>query len=354
MAKVRYVSWNMLNLGASSMTRSIFNLSSGASHLVSTVYSQMLNHYKVDVLGMLEVTVGAGDAALQKIKDSNPGYDYTITTVKNYPTRKGEFSAVLFKTGVLNDGATRFDLSQPNEEWNFPDRYSDLTEGKTKSLFVDRVPVVFKIPFSNPANKVLQIITWHAAQPANANPLIDLAGFALGLQFCINRETGTPGQFIDKTQPLIFSGDFNFETAPQMQNLWNIFIYQANDPVTSSINNYLRLFKGSSNGSKTTLVGKDPGTWANKPRNVAAFEDLLKNAYDNILVNESAIVPITPIDSFNVTGVINHIGDFVAGGKPITTIVDPGTGKILVKELIDNGNKISDHCAVGIEITLKP
>jgi len=299
----------------------------------------MISKYHIDVIGFLEVTVGSGQAAVTKIcsalKAAKKGSYVSITTAnQTFPTRTGEYNAVVYREIQFYDNTVKIDTSKSASEELFPQKSSS---GRGQ-IFLNRVPVLFKIPLSAP-QKTLQIITWHCPQPAMVNPNQELNALAESINDCIdNHKNGSTDISIDDSQPVIISGDFNFDTDPNITAAWNVYLFLYGGTLQHGA--YLKRFTSLLSGAKTTLVKKDP-EFIYKPFTPVDFDDLLCNAFDTILIDSTTLALTGQI----TTPVVNHLQTLVAPNKITFTYQPPGS--IYATQLqINNANKISDHCMV--------
>ncbi|MDJ0770341.1 MAG: hypothetical protein QNJ12_16200 [Ilumatobacter sp.] len=334
---LKFALWNMKNVSERSLARLFEDLETHQRHTNLVAYTNFIRSNNVDLLAIIEVTIKTGESAVQQLAASvGQGWGSVTTTDRTYVTRKGEFNSVVFNN-ASTDGSVHV---AGVTEANFPQKASS----GTKTTFLNRVPVLFKFALQQPANKVLQVITWHTPQPKHINIDQELRAFAESLQDLAILHTNNPSSAlaVDVQQPLLVSADFNYDTAPSSNQFgpWNRNIYACS--LGLAIDGYMRNFAGLNNGKPTTLVAKDPATYANhKNAHIpTTFDDLLANAYDNILVNQLHM-------SGSVATVENHLQTHVAADK-LTFTYNPTNCTLE----ISNARKISDHCAVIASLTL--
>jgi hypothetical protein len=327
MPNAQYLLWNMKNLSVGSLSRqfSSFATNSPTLHQNIVAYTNTILYNYIDIACLLEITVLTGEAGIQALVQAlGVNYTYAITSKPDkHMSRLGTYTAL-----ILN--RSKFNLINSTEE-NFDKSVTvTISSSQQETLsFTNRVPVLFKVPLTQNANSILQIISWHAPAPGDINPGNDLRV----LKELIKLYTTGPNPKINTNQPIVISGDFNFNTdtsaANQYADAWkNIFDPTAFTNLT---------FKGLFNGHLSTLV-KKPTT--NQRRNIpVTFDELLANAYDNIIISNK-------ITATNPFGVINHIKTEVVGPNIALTYFNLTELALIIK----SGNKISDHCAVGAEL----
>ena len=338
MASFVYASWNMKNLSQNSLVRQYHDFGSGLLQENVVAYTNMFKNHNIDLLGILEVTLGTGQEAVKILEAAlqanlHTGIGSLTTQNRTFKTRKGEYAAIIHRNTVNSDGF-QIDPTQTTEE---------LLQQTTSlgTTFLNRVPVLFKMKLAKPAGKELQLITWHAPQPKHVDPNNALKALSQSIMDLVG--TGK----LDSTLPVMMSGDFNFDTGPSNVLSWNTFFFLSS---TGNLawDNYLRAFKTTIAGNPTTLVAKDPATYANKPRVVVDFDDLLANAYDTVMINETAL----KLHTASLPAVVNHIKEAVADNKVPFVYKDPSKPDS-TQLLIKNANKISDHCAIVCRVEFK-
>jgi hypothetical protein len=378
--RFRYMSWNLMKLSVYRLTQQTTHAPTQNLQSNLSVYVNAITSHKLDIFSIIEVTCGTGEQAIQQIVSHLTDYSYiknqtpTTDQTNKEEKSKGEFNAIIYKC-KNSDGSKRLDgdntkvrnldkvntiIKELNSSKPGRDNTPVLTIGneiyvKRQYTFKNRVPVMFKLQLF-PSDKTVQIITWHAPAPDDMDGK-ELKTLAVSINNLVVGNDEQDMEYIDTAQPVIISGDFNINTDSEKKTEWDQYLYKAGASATQAANNFIKDFVGLINGLKTTLVKKDPLNRLQKNKSFnpvleAKFDDLLANAYDNILFNKSQL-KLSPDKIKSISNPLfikNHLIDYI-WGNTITFSYQPA-GYYTTQLIIDDANRISDHLAVIAEFEI--
>lgn len=250
-----YMSWNIESLSDKKAIKEVFRNVTVASWI-----AVLVDEMQATVIGIMEVTLGSGEKAVELLKDEinarkkaiSGNSDWTCKTSDRNVDTSHAFARRADKYAVI---------------WNKANvTVNDIQVADSKTVtFADRKPLYWTMQdISDGKPKLANCLLWHAPQPKYHRKDVTIKAIA---DLAAEITTST------KNDNFLISGDFNYNTA-------NAFTYT---PLTSAG------FTGIFNGEKTTLttVKTFINDIANREKMILKGDvdtAFLANAYDNVFI----------------------------------------------------------------------